>query len=106
MNKLDQAREQVFYADVTAQLAAARQRASSEREALIRWLGLWGGGLEFKLRKCTSGAAAPTAYLDGSRTGSHSSPRGPADRPHGGVAGAGIENPRWLATAESDAARR
>jgi outer membrane protein TolC len=38
MNKLDQAREQVFYADLTAQLAVARQRTSSERESLIaRW---------------------------------------------------------------------
>jgi outer membrane protein TolC len=49
MNKLDQAREQVFYADITAQLAAARQAAASEREALIRLLGLWGGDLAFKL---------------------------------------------------------
>ncbi len=49
MNKLDQAREQVFYADITAQLAAARQAAASEREALIRLLGLWGGDLKFKL---------------------------------------------------------
>ena len=36
MNKLDQAREQVFYAEVTAQLATARQRAASERERLVR----------------------------------------------------------------------
>src|SRR5262249_54567130 len=35
MNKLDQAREQVFYAEVTAQLATARQRAASERERLV-----------------------------------------------------------------------
>jgi outer membrane protein TolC len=49
MNKLDQAREQVFYADITAQLAVARQAAASEREALIRLLGLWGGNLDFKL---------------------------------------------------------
>lgn len=49
MNKLDQAREQVFYADITAQLAAARQRAASERERLIRMLGLWGYDLDFKL---------------------------------------------------------
>src|SRR5262252_2047257 len=41
MNKLDQAREQVFYADLTAQLATARQREASERESLIRALGLW-----------------------------------------------------------------
>jgi outer membrane protein TolC len=49
MNKLDQAREQVFYADITAQLAVARQAASSEREALIRLLGLWDGEIKFKL---------------------------------------------------------
>jgi outer membrane protein TolC len=49
MNKLDQAREQVFLAEVTAQLAGARQRAASERESLIRWLGLWGADLDFKL---------------------------------------------------------
>jgi len=49
MNKLDQAREQVFYADITAQLATTRQRASTEREALTRLLGLWGRDLEFRL---------------------------------------------------------
>src|SRR5713101_2443636 len=48
MNKLDQAREQVFYADLTAQLATIRQRASSEREALSRSMGLWGADLDFK----------------------------------------------------------
>jgi len=49
MNKLDQAREQVFYADLTAQLATARQREASEREVLIRAMGLWGTSLDFKL---------------------------------------------------------
>src|SRR5258706_6175021 len=49
MNKLDQAREQVFYADLTAQLTTARQREASEREALIRAMGLWGSNLDFKL---------------------------------------------------------
>jgi outer membrane protein TolC len=49
MNKLDQAREQAFYVDITTQLIAARQRAASEREALIRSLGLWGKEVEFKL---------------------------------------------------------
>jgi outer membrane protein TolC len=49
MNKLDQAREQVFYAEVTAQLATTRQRAASERERLIRQMGLWGGDLDFRL---------------------------------------------------------
>jgi outer membrane protein TolC len=49
MNKLDQAREQTFYAEVTAQLGLARKRAASERERLVRWLGLWGQELDFKL---------------------------------------------------------
>src|SRR5947209_7556723 len=49
MNKLDRAREQVFYPDLSAQLAAARQREGSEREALIRAMGLSGANLDFKL---------------------------------------------------------
>lgn len=49
MNKLDQARDQVFYEEGTAQLAAVRQQAASERERLIRSLGLWGNDLGFKL---------------------------------------------------------
>ncbi|MGL5167698.1 MAG: TolC family protein [Afipia sp.] len=49
MNKLDQAREQVFYADLTAQLAMARQRGASARESLIRAMGLWGDDLAFKM---------------------------------------------------------
>jgi outer membrane protein TolC len=49
INKLDQAREQVFYAEITAQLANARQRAASERERLVRHMGLWGRDLDFKL---------------------------------------------------------
>ncbi|HET9618094.1 MAG TPA: TolC family protein [Pseudolabrys sp.] len=49
MNKLDQARELAFHAELTTQLASARQRADAERERLIRALGLWGGDLAFKL---------------------------------------------------------
>jgi outer membrane protein TolC len=49
LNKLDQAREQVFYAELTGQLATARQRARSARERLARLMGLWGGDLAFKL---------------------------------------------------------
>jgi outer membrane protein TolC len=48
-NKLDRAREQVFHAETSAQLAAARQRATSAREALIRALGLGGRDLAFRL---------------------------------------------------------
>src|SRR5579864_6688563 len=49
LNKLDQAREQVFYAETTADLAAARQAASRARERLARLMGVWGGDLGFKL---------------------------------------------------------
>lgn len=49
LNKLDQAREQVFYAETTADLAAARQAASSARERLARLMGLWDDGLDFRL---------------------------------------------------------
>jgi outer membrane protein TolC len=49
MNKLDQARDHVFYADLTTQLASARQWAASERERLVESLGLWGSDLDFTL---------------------------------------------------------
>jgi outer membrane protein TolC len=49
VNKLDQAREQVFYAEITAQLARVRQAAASAREHLIRLMGLWGDDLDFKI---------------------------------------------------------
>ncbi|MCP1832237.1 MULTISPECIES: TolC family protein [unclassified Bradyrhizobium] len=49
MNKLDQAREQVFYAEITADLASARQNAASSRERLARLLGLWDGDLGFRI---------------------------------------------------------
>jgi outer membrane protein TolC len=48
-NKLDQARNQVFYAEITAQLASARLVVTAERERLVRALGLWGEDLEFRL---------------------------------------------------------
>jgi outer membrane protein TolC len=49
MNKLDLAREQTFYVELTAQLAPSQQQAASEREELIRSLGLWGGDHALKL---------------------------------------------------------
>nr|WP_083754547.1 TolC family protein [Bradyrhizobium murdochi] len=49
LNKLDQAREQVFYAETTADLATARQEATSAREQLTRLMGLWGEDLDFRL---------------------------------------------------------
>jgi outer membrane protein TolC len=49
LNKLDQAREQVFYAETTAELATARDAAASAREKLARLLGLWDGDLGFRI---------------------------------------------------------
>ena len=48
-SKLDHAREQVFYAEATAQVARARQTAVSERERLIQLMGLWGNDTQFVL---------------------------------------------------------
>jgi outer membrane protein TolC len=47
--KLDQARNQVFYAELAGQVALSQRRAASERERLVRALGLWGRDLEFRL---------------------------------------------------------
>jgi outer membrane protein TolC len=49
MSKLDQAREHVFYAELSAQLAGARLRQRIDRERLARVLGLWRGELAFRL---------------------------------------------------------
>jgi outer membrane protein TolC len=48
-SKLDHAREQVFYAEATAQLARTRQAALSERERLTQLMGLWGEDIRFTL---------------------------------------------------------
>ena len=48
-SKLQQAREQAFYADTVAQLARARQAKVSERERLTRMMGLWGKQAQFQL---------------------------------------------------------
>ena len=61
MNKLDQAREQVFYADITAQLASTRQRAASDRERLVRSMGLWGSDLDFRLPQTLPALPRPSS---------------------------------------------
>jgi outer membrane protein TolC len=48
-SKLDQAREQAFYAEATAQLARARHAQIAARERLARAMGLWGEDLKFGL---------------------------------------------------------
>jgi outer membrane protein TolC len=49
MSKLDQAREHVFYAELSGQIATARLRYRRERERLVRVLGLWGSETKFTL---------------------------------------------------------
>jgi outer membrane protein TolC len=49
LNKLDQAREHAFYAELSAQLGTARLKQAAEREKLTRNLGLWGGDISFRL---------------------------------------------------------
>ncbi len=49
LNKLDTAREQLFYSEATAQLARSRHNAAAAREQLIRLLGLWGSQTTFTL---------------------------------------------------------
>jgi outer membrane protein TolC len=48
-SKLDQAREQLFYAEVAAQFARAQQTALAERERLTRLMGLWGEEVQYAL---------------------------------------------------------
>ncbi|HVL75491.1 MAG TPA: TolC family protein, partial [Noviherbaspirillum sp.] len=48
-SRLDHAREQVFYAEATAQIARARHHARASREQLARMMGLWGDQLDFRL---------------------------------------------------------
>lgn len=49
INKLDQAREFAFDAELGAQLAQARLQQRQERERLVRLLGLWGNELKFQI---------------------------------------------------------
>jgi len=48
-NKLQQAREQGFYADAALNLARAEQAQRAARERLVRLMGLWGAQLDFRL---------------------------------------------------------
>jgi len=49
LSRLDQAREQAFYADATTQLARARHNAVAAREQLSRLLGVWGSTLDYAI---------------------------------------------------------
>ena len=49
VNKLNQAREHAFYAELGTQLATARLRRETEREQLTRLMGLWGSDVQYRL---------------------------------------------------------
>jgi len=49
LSKLDQAREHVFYAEISGQIATARLRQRIDRERLTRALGAWGADTTFRL---------------------------------------------------------
>ena len=49
LSALDQAREQAFSAEATAQLARARHKATAAREQLTRLMGVWGSNSAFQL---------------------------------------------------------
>ncbi len=49
LSRLDQARQNVLYAEVSGHLATARLRQRTEREGLVRALGLWGEQTKFRL---------------------------------------------------------
>ncbi len=51
LNKLEQAREDIFYTELGAQRADARLQAQAEHEKLTRLLGLWGRDIAFALPK-------------------------------------------------------
>jgi outer membrane protein TolC len=68
-NKIAQMRQQVFYAEATAQLARAQQSAISEREQLTRMLGLAGNGASYTLSaRLPDLPSAPLAPADAEQT--------------------------------------
>ncbi|MDQ6824942.1 MAG: TolC family protein [Candidatus Eremiobacteraeota bacterium] len=68
-NKREQMREQVFYADASAQLAKARLTAAVARERLARLLGLSGQDVRFPLpERLPDLPGAPLELVDAERT--------------------------------------
>lgn len=65
LNKLDQAREHAFYAELGAQLAAAKLKRGADRERLVRQLGLWGKDAQLKVpTKLPNLPARPKTLVD------------------------------------------
>ncbi len=67
-SRIDDNREQLFYAEAAAQRARAEQAAITAREQLIRSLGLWGSDLGFTLpARLPDLPAAPREIVDAER---------------------------------------
>lgn len=64
LSKIDQARQHVFYAEITAQLGRARQEEKATRERLVRSMGLWGNKLDFTVPSSLPGLPAPMRMED------------------------------------------
>lgn len=47
--KIEQAREQAFYAELTAETSEARLEAQLAKEKLVRLMGIWGDDLDFEV---------------------------------------------------------
>ena len=60
MNKLDQARREVFATETDAELVAARQQAVAARERLTRLMGLWHSDLDVYLPSALPGLPGST----------------------------------------------
>mgnify|MGYP003125605018 CR=1 FL=1 len=53
--KVEQAREQAFYAELTAQTSEARLEAQLAKEELVRLMGIWGQDLSFEVPNALPG---------------------------------------------------
>ena len=71
LNKLEQARQDVFYAEVAAQRGDTRLQTQAEREKLTRLMGLWGRATAFALRR----SSRPPPSARRATPGPHGRPR-------------------------------
>ena len=75
VNKLDQARREVFATEIDAELVGARQQAAAAREKLTRLMGLWQSDLDAYLPSALAGVAGLDAKRQGDRAGGAQRPR-------------------------------
>jgi outer membrane protein TolC len=93
LNKLDQAREQVFYAETTADLASARQEAANARERLCAIDGIVGRRSFLPATAQAAAAATASQGFAFDRSRRRRASHRPSDRAHGAcVAGKGARS--------------